>query len=116
MLSATFLSLLLVTLSSASPHQLHTTRGHTGRHIERDFKPVILSFNHEVKSFLGSTSNIAQFDRARANGFMNAAQTSSNGNTVGAGNTAMVYTAQIGVGSPPTQCEYAFLANSNMGH
>jgi saccharopepsin len=89
------LSLLLVSVAFASPV------------IQRGSNPVTLEFAHHVKA-LNGTKNLAQIDRARAKKLVNNVSAASGKVTsVDVSNAVVSYTTQIGVGSPPTQCEYA---------
>jgi len=89
---STLLSLLLVGVASASPV------------LQRDGNPVTLQFAHHVKA-LNGTKNLAQIDRTRAKVLVDTV-TGAKGHVVSVGikNTGVTYTAQVGVGSPPTQC------------
>lgn len=95
-----FLSLLLVSVTFAIPV------------IQRDTSPVTLGFAHHVKALKGAR-NIAQIDRARAKKLVDNVSGTTDKTvsavapvSVGADNSVLIYTAQVGVGSPPTKCKY----------
>lgn len=100
MLSLTvILSLLLAIVSSATP-------------IQRDAKKFAWKFAHQINPLRGSM-NLAEIDRERAKAFIShATGEEAMGRTisVGATNTGVVYTAQVGVGSPPV--EYTLLIDT----
>jgi len=99
--STAILSLLLAAVSTATPIQRHSNG-------------VTLGFVHKVHALHGS-KNLAEIDRARASAFVHNAQgkkATFNGKVVSVGvtNTAVTYTAKIGVGSPPV--DYTLLIDT----
>jgi hypothetical protein len=90
------LSLLLLSCSDATPVQI------------RDSSKVTLHFAHKVNALRGS-ANLAEIDRVRANAFINSAagQGAVKGKAVSVGvtNSGVAYTSQVGIGTPPTECE-----------
>ena len=94
--SSAFLSLLLLAVTSVSATP-----------IQRDTKRFSLAFAAKVNG-TGSV-NIADADRARAASLRANGLAKKNGKrdgTVSVTNTAVTYTASVGVGSPPTQCRF----------
>jgi hypothetical protein len=94
--STAVLSLLLAVLSSATP-------------VQRDSNRVTLHFAHQVNALCGS-QNLAELDRDRATALLdNAAGQKTSGKVVSVDvtNTAVTYTSQVGIGSPPVDCESA---------
>jgi hypothetical protein len=90
--STALLSLLLAAVSSATP-------------IRRDSNKVTLQFAHQVNALCG-LQNLAEIDRDRAIALVNNAASQKGGKvSVDVTNTAVTYTAQVDIGSPPTQCE-----------
>jgi cathepsin E len=98
--STVILSLLLATISSATP-------------IERNSNNVNLEFVTKIAALDGKT--LAEIDRERASEYLKHSFGSNAAGKVistGVTNTGVTYTAKVGVGSPPTQCEYANDMNS----
>ena len=96
--STLILSLLAAVFSAATPIQRHSSG-------------VTLGFVHKVHALHGS-KNLAQIDRARASALIHNTQNNKavfNGRVISVAmtNTAVTYTAQVGVGSPPVECECA---------
>jgi hypothetical protein len=90
--STALLSLLLAVVSSATP-------------IRRDSNKVTLHFAHQVNALCGS-QNLAEIDRDRAIALVNNAAGHKAGKvSVDVTNTAVTYTSQVGIGSPPKECE-----------
>lgn len=95
--SSTLLSLLILAVSTANASP-----------IQRDPAIVTLSIASRISTIGAKT--LGDLDRARATALRNAGLSKRNlngkraGDPVSATNTAVTYTASIGVGSPATQC------------
>lgn len=94
--SSALLSLLLLAVTSVSATP-----------IKREANKFSLAFAAKVNG-TGST-NIANSDRARAAALRKNALAKNNGKrdgSVSVTNTAVTYTASVGIGSPATQCQF----------
>ena len=93
--SKTFLSLLLVTFSlvDASPLSRHTGRN-------------TLSIARRISERKSGTLSIAEIDRARARAKIQAGKLGKRDESVSVTNAFVGYTAQVGVGNPPTSCTW----------
>jgi saccharopepsin len=90
------LSLLLAIVSAAN-----------AKPIQRDSNRFTLSLASKINAI--GAQNLADLDRARASALLENLLAKKNGkkadNPVPVTNAIVTYTASVGVGSPPTQCE-----------
>ena len=93
--SKTLLSLTLIAFSlvDASPLSRHTGKN-------------TLSVARRVNERKSGTLSIAEIDRARAQAKIQGGKLSKRDESVSVTNTAVTYTAQVGVGNPPTSCTW----------
>lgn len=97
-ISSVTLSLLLVIVSGAN-----------AKPIRRDSNGVTLSLASKINAISGA-QNLADLDRSRASALLENLSAKKNGKRadypVPLTNAIVTYTASVGVGSPPTQCEH----------
>ena len=89
--SKALLSLVLISLSVADASPLSRRTGKT-----------TLSFATRINE--SGTLNIVEKDRARAQAFKNAGHLDKRAESISVTNAQITYTAQVGVGSPATDC------------
>ena len=92
-LSKGLLSLLLITLSVVDASPLSRRTGKT-----------TLSFATRINE--SGTLNIVDKGRARVQAFKNTDHLSKRAKFINATNVQLLYTAQVGVGSPATECKW----------
>jgi len=99
MFSSSVLSLLIFVVSSvhASP-------------ITVDVNTVKLGFGCKINA-LGSSATLPELDRERAVSLVESASQGkrSGGKSITVKNSVVTYTAQVGVGSPPTKCKHPII-------
>jgi len=89
---STVLSLLLFAVFSADAFP-----------IKHDSNKVKLPFAYKINA-IGPGATLAGLDRARAASFIQSAKSKRDGESFSVTNTYVTYTANVGVGSPPTDC------------
>ena len=89
--SKALLSLILISLAAVNASPLSRRSG-----------KAALSFATRINE--SGTGNIAEKDRARAQALKSASHLGKRTASIGVTNTAVTYTAQVGVGSPATDC------------
>ena len=75
-----------------------------------DVHPVKLGFKCKINT-LGSSATLPELDRMRAVSLVQQATQDkrSSGKSITVTNSVVTYTAQVGVGSPPTKCKHYHL-------
>lgn len=89
--SKMLLSLILITLTVVDASPLNRRTG-----------KATLSFATRINE--RGTLSIVEMDRARAQAMKQAGQLGKRSASLSVTNTGVVYTAQVGIGSPPTDC------------